>query len=287
MHLLVAGFACVDFSNLNPNQRALDLSPDDVTDPVESDKATDRVVTSSMKLKRRGIGKQVDPIKDAEIEGVENVRQEGGESSATFRAIATYARDYRPPLIILENIKNAPWVQISEVFERIGYSAGYVIVDTKTYYIPHTRQRGYMLCVDREGERQLGKTGADYMVEQWGFSMGALQRPASSSVEEFMLPESSPIVQTALKEFELSDATGEPIKRETDWSVCQGRHSRYRAEKNVGEETPYTKWSHGKSSMPSYASIPWGKLQPNRVKDTLDILKLTNAAQGVDFEFKS
>lgn len=31
---------------------------------------------------------------------------------------------------------------------QIGYAARYVRIDTKNYYLPQTRVRGYMFCMD-------------------------------------------------------------------------------------------------------------------------------------------
>ena len=45
-----------------------------------------------------------------------------------------------PPIIILENVCNAPWQQIAEEFQRKGYQCHFMRLDTKHYYIP-TRAR--------------------------------------------------------------------------------------------------------------------------------------------------
>jgi site-specific DNA-cytosine methylase len=88
-----------------------------------------------------------------------------GESGSTFYGILNYAKVYRPPLVILENVKGAPWQQASEDWQSIGYAAMFMMVDTKDYYLPQTRERGYMICIDqeRQGCRQL----ANDAITEW------------------------------------------------------------------------------------------------------------------------
>ncbi len=42
-----------------------------------------------------------------------------------------------------------PWLQYENIrFPKIGYAASHVKVDSKDYYIPQTRNRGYLIAVD-------------------------------------------------------------------------------------------------------------------------------------------
>ena len=43
---------------------------------------------------------------------------------------------------------------MQEKFESNGYSAAHLIVDTKAFYIPHTRQRGYVKGEEAREERE-------------------------------------------------------------------------------------------------------------------------------------
>ena len=52
----------------------------------------------------------------------------------------------QPPVVILENVCGAPWEEISLAFQEKGYAAHYMRVDTKRYYIPHTRTRVYLFA---------------------------------------------------------------------------------------------------------------------------------------------
>lgn len=134
VHLLIAGFSCVDLSKLSRwNKKLTDL----------------------------------------------------GESGDTFRSILRYAKEYRPAIIILENVKTANWKFVKAVmqndqeevrklmtadkaeFENVwddgdpAYACCWINVDTKNYYIPHTRQRVYMFCISRELWRNEDYAGLD------------------------------------------------------------------------------------------------------------------------------
>lgn len=53
-----------------------------------------------------------------------------------------WVKKHRPKVVIQENVSGAPWVKIEATFAEIGYAAKSVRLDTKKYYIPHTRTRG-------------------------------------------------------------------------------------------------------------------------------------------------
>ncbi len=206
-----------------------------------------------------------------------------GESGDTFRSILNYATEKRPALVVLENVLGAPWDEIAEVWDtHAGYAAMHVKADTKQFYIPHTRQRGYMLCIDKQRLKS-----ARVSVAEWGKLMGDFQRPASSPVEAFLLLEDDPRVQLAREEMAKSVRGDEKAPREIDWTLCQGRHQDYRAENFLGTKRPLTGWVEGGSSgFPDYAWIDWNKAQTDRVKDTCDVSYLRSAMRGFDFEYK-
>ena len=56
---------------------------------------------------------------------------DNGESGRTFRGMMSWVKNHQPPLVILENVCSAPWDRVAEYFEKIGYSADYLRVDTK------------------------------------------------------------------------------------------------------------------------------------------------------------
>ena len=272
VEMLLAGFACVDFSNLNTERK--DLNVDWLEGSSVGEMESTGLKPSSSKRRPSGDGSL-----DAELA---KVKQDGGESSVTFRAIAIFARDRRPPIILLENIKYAPWGTIRQVFEGLGYGVGFVGVDTKRYYLPHTRQRGYMACFD--GQRWGGAKG---LAESWVRLMHLFERPASSPVEDFLLPEASPALQGALSSYVRDAEDDDAISCEVSWTQCRNRHQRVRAREGLGLKTPYTNSLSGRSMMPTYGLMRWARVQPDRVKDMLDMLKLYNASESTDFEFKA
>lgn len=208
--------------------------------------------------------------------------EDKGESGDTFRAILQYADKYRPPIIVLENVNGAPWQAIKEVWQTYDYAAEFIKLDTKQYYIPHTRQRVYMICIDT---RKLGS--ADASVTEWVSLMQNFERPASSSIESFLLKEDDPRVQTAREQMAKGSRGEDRAPREVEWTKCQGRHEDYRASLQLGTGKPITAWvNRGSCKTPEFAWHEWNKKQVERVWDTLDMSYLRNAAKGFDSFFK-
>ena len=255
MDILVAGFSCVDFSKLNKHGKKL---------------------------------------------------ADFGESGDTFRAIFEYAKRYRPGIIILENVDGAPWELIEAIWKNdrqriqteknwkghgfenwwakrdVPYSAGWVRVDAKLYYIPQTRIRRYMICLDRL--RFASSDAADQAVLNWKAYMIKLQRKASASVEAFLLSEDDPRLQYAKDEM---SKTGK-VRRETDWDLCIGRHEDYRTREELGTSRPILNWTNnGSAKASSYLWTDWSLSQVERIWDTFDISYLRNAAKGIDSFYKS
>ena len=259
--VLVAGFSCVDFSKLNKKAKEL---------------------------------------------------TDFGESGDTFKAILDYAKHYRPAIIILENVDGAPWDLIESIWkndrvsirkhlgvdgadntdesgfesfwdeEDLAYSSCWVRVDAKQYYIPQTRTRRYMICLNR---RLFGSVDeADEAAQQWKHCMVALERKASAPVEAFLLPEDDPRLQYAKDEM---SKTGK-LRRETDWEVCNGRHEDYRAKEQLGTSRPILNWTNdGCAKASSYLWTDWILSQVERIWDTVEISYLRNAAKGIDSFYKS
>lgn len=263
MDILIAGFSCVDFSRLNKNAK----------------KITDV-----------------------------------GESGDTFRAIVNYARKYRPAVLILENVDSAPWDFVKAIWENdrelvvdhylkktkgdkeeseqqadawvddndIGYSAVWHRVDAKHYYIPHTRTRRYMICLDRH--RFPSIEAADQAAQDWKTYMVALERKASVTAEEFLLPDDDPRLQRAKDEM---SKVGKPRKI-TDWALCNGRHELYRSKSKLGTGRPILNWTNDGAAKPcSYIWTEWILSQVERVWDSIEISFLRNALKGMDSFFKS
>lgn len=262
MDILVAGFSCVDFSKLNSQ------------------------------------GKKLTDI---------------GESGDTFRAVLQYAKMYRPAVIILENVDGAPWDLIKAIWQNDrevvqahfkkapdtkdeneqghnafwddndpAYSAVWHRVDSKHYYIPHTRTRRYMICLDRR--RFSSPKAADNAAQDWKRYMIALERKASVSVEAFLLPEDDPRLQRAKDEM---SKIGKP-REARNWEVCNGRHEAYRTEEKLGIARPILHWTNDGAAKPSsYIWTEWILSQVERVWDSIEVSYLRGAVRGFDSFFKS
>lgn len=229
-----------------------------------------------------------------------------GESGDTFRGILKYAMRYRPRVIILENVMSAPWDELQAIWRNDveflekktkrewknkiwteaddkAYAAHFVTVDTKNYYLPQTRQRGYMICIDRQQ-----CDTADEDVERWGELMVALRREASSPVEAFLLNSEDARLHRAREELTGSSRTKSKTSRVVDWTLCQARYQRYRTEKDLGHARPITNWVNGGSCRaPDFWWLDWTRVQVERLWDTFEICFLRNALQNIDPRYKS
>ena len=194
-------------------------------------------------------------------------QEDGGESSKTWFAVLAYVKEFRPAIVVLENVLSGPWDRMTECYRQIDYEVGGVLLDTKNYYLPHTRQRGYLVCFDKTKATSTGDV--DGIGKQWASLMADFRRHASSSVAEFMLPDEVRTQQQAV----LDDNT-----REYDWAACEIRHLQYRQKERLGNARPFTFWSEsGTMNIPETGSISWYHKQPERVRDYMDIGMLRKA----------
>jgi site-specific DNA-cytosine methylase len=218
----------------------------------------------------------------------------GGESGDTFKGIRDYAERWRPKIIILENVSGAPWDRIrDQAMVAIGYRAEYLKVDTKDYYLPHTRVRGYMICVDARayhdpnGVNHIPKSPQliTSILKTWVDTMKSFKRPASCSIEAFLLDEDDPRLSRAREELSERDNTR---SRVIDWACCHGRHQDYRMALSLGSKRPITKWLEGGFCEPlDFMWIDFIRTQPERVQDMIDISFLRNLDRGFDHHFKT
>ena len=168
-------------------------------------------------------------------------------------------------------------------FESAGYFAEVVKLDTKDFYIPQTRQRGYLIGIAKSRLPD----GSESVKHAIG-SLRALKRPASAPVEAFLLPEDDPRVQKARKEFIKDENGDDKGATDTDWIVCHGRYDHYRHQKQLGNLRPLTHWQPGGTcSVPDYVWKDWARVQGERILDTLDIAYLRKAAEGIDTQYKT
>ncbi|OBZ73756.1 hypothetical protein A0H81_06364 [Grifola frondosa] len=203
-----------------------------------------------------------------------------GESGRTFRGMMSWVTNHRPPLVILENVCSAPWDKVVQYFAKHDYSAKSMRVDTKTFYIPHTRTRVYLLAVDQRRSS---------LPDHWAEWIKKLRRPASSTLDDFLLPSDDPRIHQARQKLaaESYNAADRRTGR-TDWGRCESRHQRARLEEQLGSKRPLTSWEEGGfCKMPDFAWNDWGVGQVERVWDLMDISLLRSAKKGVDPSFKT
>ncbi|KZO91677.1 hypothetical protein CALVIDRAFT_567992 [Calocera viscosa TUFC12733] len=210
---------------------------------------------------------------------------DNGESGRTFRGMMGYVRRARPEIIILENVCKAPWEQIVKYFQDEGYAATFSRFDTKDFYIPHTRNRVYLIAFDT---RKGGNT-AWSMPEKWMAKVLQMKRPASCPLDAFLLPTDDPRIHRAREK--LVQEAAHAIARgrtKIDWSRCEGRHQRARLSEELGTRRPFTFWEEGgKSNMPDWTWRDWGVKQVERVWDLVDITLLRYAKEDWDPSYKT
>lgn len=161
----------------------------------------------------------------------------GGESGRTFHGMMSWVKNHRPPLVILENVCSAPWPNVKNYFERQDYSAEFVRLDTKQFYIPHTRTRVYLVAVDKRSSQ---------LPAQWkNWVSTKLKRPASSTLDAFLLPSDDLRIHQAREMLVQSGGMLESRSGRFDWTRCESRHARARLDESLGPKRPLTNWEEG------------------------------------------
>ncbi|KAL2011944.1 hypothetical protein VTN00DRAFT_4662 [Thermoascus crustaceus] len=214
---------------------------------------------------------------------------ENGESGITFHAILQYIEKYRPPLAVLENVSHAPWNPVGKEFNKIGYHFSWMKVDSKAYYLPQTRERGYAICVDTNR-----MAVADFMQEgslessnssKWSLIFQRFRRPASSPTSMFILDENDPRLLRIQKDMAVKNSSNVP--RPVNWTRYQARHQSYRLNNKLGYKRPMTRYQdNGTCKMPDFVWHEWCRMQPERIWDTLDMNFLRTLERGFDLNFK-
>jgi site-specific DNA-cytosine methylase len=207
-----------------------------------------------------------------------------------------WVKKHRPPVVILENVCGAPWPTVVKKFEDAKYSAKSIRLDTKAYYVPHTRTRGYMMAVNAQSSS---------IPNRWVDRMASMKRDASCTLDAFLLPSDDPRIHRAREKLvqESYNALDRKTGR-TDWGRCESRHQRTRLEEALGAKRPLTNWDEsmwchlfgvilftylsrgGAVKILDYGWSDWVQGQVERVWDLMDISLLRSAVQGVDPAYK-
>mmetsp|Transcript_13824 Transcript_13824/g.25733 ORF Transcript_13824/g.25733 Transcript_13824/m.25733 type:complete len:2142 (+) Transcript_13824:104-6529(+) len=212
-----------------------------------------------------------------------NQRKDGvdgdGESAQTFQGMMDWVERARPAIVIMENTRGAPWDKVVAAFQKSGYAAKHAFLDTKDYYIPHTRQRGYLVAV------LASDANAEDVVDNWVVAVQSLRRESSASLEAFMLPDDDPRVQALRAETSCHD---EDKSSTREWVRCEAKHRQARSEEGLGVKRPLTHWQDGGGcKLPDYAWNDWGRRQVERLLDVAEIQFLRAAKEGEDPQYKT
>ncbi|KAL5459268.1 hypothetical protein PMIN06_002932 [Paraphaeosphaeria minitans] len=200
--------------------------------------------------------------------------KENGESGETWMAVYEYSRRFRPSIVLLENVKSkaSTWDDVVSQWSDIDYEAGWIYCDTKRYYYPQTRERMYMIAIDRRGS---GKK-ASKSVQDWKDTMRKLERPCSSSYETF------------LANFPRGSVDCSPLASEWAWELCKLRYDHMRSELGLGVKRPCTKWSENGTKKPfDHADDDWFTARSSREWEAIEVAYLRAAVlDGIDASYK-
>ncbi|WVQ62591.1 uncharacterized protein L199_000733 [Kwoniella botswanensis] len=215
-----------------------------------------------------------------------NVQQDidaNGESGRTFRGMLQWVKKHQPPVVILENVCNAPWDKVVAYFAQIDYDAQYTRLDTKEFYIPHTRTRVYLFATPCK------KNDSSHLAEKWATTVKDLRRPWSSPFEAFLLHTDDPNIHRARLDLASAKEHKDGTQRKaTDWGRCESRHHRARQDEALGILRPLTSWQEaGVCKGLDWTWNDWLLAQTERVLDLLEISTLRMAKEGTDSGFKA
>ncbi|EMC95652.1 hypothetical protein BAUCODRAFT_24680 [Baudoinia panamericana UAMH 10762] len=186
---------------------------------------------------------------------------DGGESGRTWYGALAYCKACRPSIIIFENVVSAKWDRMLSHYTDLNYECACVIVDTKDYYIPQTRQRGYMVCFDK----LRAGTNVKTMGVQWQGLMEQFKRYASSPVSSFLLPNDRVTPQ------QTSRGDDQQGSKDVAWELCEIRQIGYRAAQRLGTARPFTLWQESGAMLPlEGGDRAWFNRLVEREKDTID-----------------
>ncbi|KAI0407619.1 hypothetical protein F4802DRAFT_519168 [Xylaria palmicola] len=243
--LLVAGTSCVDFSTLNSSKKK---NMDVMSTGARLSEEWKEWKKSNGSLRAtffNEVREWLNSITPAEIQTAGNSM---GESSLTFLSVICYLNRHPVKMVVFENVTNAPWATMTGLFlHAIGYAARHILVDTKDYYIPQTRKRGYVVAVDRK----VFGDSADHILDAWEAQLNLLKRSPSAPVQDWLLSSHDPLtIRARQDESEKAVANGLNPGKDSQWDRSKMRHARVRRNLPIGNERPLTAWGLGGTEKP-------------------------------------
>lgn len=267
--LLIAGCSCVDFSTLNSAK--------------EKDYSTVIAKKGHELFQRFNKNRQMNDIDHENVAELFELSlqylDEMGSSAQTFFSMLSYVRDYQPRIVILENVQQAPWDDMTRAwFPCVGYAAAHVKLDTKDYYLPQTRSRGYLVAVSKAA---FGDELAEEVVRLWSRILSQdLTRRASTPLNSWLLPPAHPLTERARHDDSERAVTNPSNPHE--WERSKSRHLRVRKQEGLGEGRPMTQWAPTDTGRP-YDRIDRLVLltQGSRVQDCIEIWQMRGLITGM------
>lgn len=215
------------------------------------------------------------------LNGKRKTLAELGESGSTFYALLRHAQKYRPRMIILENVRAAPWDRMVDNWAEIEYASIFFVLDSKKYYIPQTRQRGYMVCIDKRCLKN--DAGGESINPKLMELVSQFARQASSPAGRFILSEDDIQLEQIVRDLSTRMETS-PSRGRLLWERYQARHEQHRSDLKLGTQRPISQSRPGGvvCQPPDHFQRQWFKAQVERIWDTLDIKHLIDISKGVD-----
>ncbi|VBB80530.1 Putative protein of unknown function [Podospora comata] len=296
--IFFCGCSCVDYSTLNINMTKANKKETEEKLGVfqnldkwllddENKKKKDKDIKKTHPVRRN---KDFDQVLDECLDGMEDAKL--GESMRTFFSALIFIKERRPKIVILENVDGAPWCMYTKrIFPLIGYKAEYLQVDSKRYYLPQTRQRGYLMAIDTDAASSPGcptLEEAELIIAHWRETMKSLERAPSASVASFLqLPDDIGTI-TARADMEKPRTT-----KDSDWGTSSLRHA---AERSLHElemdDNPFSQKMMRNlkvigPKLPPQSWRRWWLQQTCRSIDTMDIIEATGNKAGIHLGHKT
>jgi site-specific DNA-cytosine methylase len=226
--ILIAGTSCVDNSALNPTK-------------IKRTEFGDEMVAR----------KKAEQLRKMDMQTLSNSKM--GESGQTFFGMMSWVQKHKPTVVILENVVNALWELMRQQFILEGYHAEFVRLDTKHYYIPHTRTRTYLFAVLKSDAVHTETA------KKWVTKVKEMARPSTDSLEQFLLPADDPRIMKIREDME-ADLRMKSRSR-VDWEKCAQRHKHERESRLIGSQRPVTNWEEGGTCrIPDFGWQEWAKV---------------------------
>ena len=147
-----------------------------------------------------------------------------------MKGIAHYAKRYRPVIVILENVVGAPWKEIIAYWETLQYVCHVVKVDSKNFYLPQTRQRGYMLAIDKKlADEEMFNYEENFV--RFEANLKSLARRATSPYTDFTYFPDDPKFEIMMQDI-MSATTSR--KGGSNWETCLLRYNQHRSLLKLG-----------------------------------------------------